>query len=43
MSSSYTGFCFSSLANEAENTGALMIYLKKLGKTKIISMGLSTG
>ncbi|KAH6675311.1 hypothetical protein F5X68DRAFT_174455 [Plectosphaerella plurivora] len=43
MRSSYTGFGFSSLANDAEDTGAFVTYLRKLGKSKIVLMGLSTG
>jgi hypothetical protein len=43
MRSSYTGFGFSSVANDAEDTGAFVTYLRKLGKSKIVLMGLSTG
>jgi hypothetical protein len=43
MRSSYTGFGFSSLANDAEDLSALVIYLKGLGKEKIVLLGSSTG
>jgi hypothetical protein len=43
MRSSYTGFGHSSLANDVEDTTALVKYLHTLGKEKIVLMGSSTG
>lgn len=43
MRSSYTGFGYSSLANDAEDIAALITYLRGLGKTKIVLLGSSTG
>jgi hypothetical protein len=43
MRSSYTGFGFSSLANDAEDLGALVTYLKSIGKEKVVLLGSSTG
>ena len=43
MRSSYTGFGYSSLANDAEDVAALVEYLKGLGKGKIVLLGSSTG
>jgi hypothetical protein len=43
MRSSYTGFGFSSLANDAEDLAALVAYLKSIGKDKVVLLGSSTG
>lgn len=43
MRSSYSGFGFSSLANDAEDTAAFVTYLRGLGKKKIVLVGQSTG
>jgi hypothetical protein len=43
MRSSYSGFGYSSLANDAEDTAALVHYLRGIGKEKIVLMGSSTG
>lgn len=43
MRSSYTGFGYSSLANDVEDISALVTYLKRLGKKKIVLLGSSTG
>lgn len=43
MRSSYTGFGYSSLANDAEDIAALVTYLKTLGKERIVLLGSSTG
>lgn len=43
MRSSYTGFGYSSLANDAEDIAALVKYLKGLGKEQIVLLGSSTG
>ncbi|KAH8708359.1 hypothetical protein GQ44DRAFT_628263 [Phaeosphaeriaceae sp. PMI808] len=43
MRSSYTGFGYSSLANDAEDLSSLVNYLKDLGKEKIVLLGSSTG
>lgn len=43
MRSSYTGFGYSSLANDAEDLAALVGYLRQIGKKKIVLMGHSTG
>ncbi|KAH7384417.1 hypothetical protein DE146DRAFT_727900 [Phaeosphaeria sp. MPI-PUGE-AT-0046c] len=43
MRSSYTGFGYSSLANDAEDIAALVVYLRGLGKIKIVLLGSSTG
>ncbi|KAK3305927.1 uncharacterized protein B0T15DRAFT_214639 [Chaetomium strumarium] len=43
MRSSYSGFGCSSLANDVEDTAALVRYLRALGKEKIVLMGASTG
>jgi hypothetical protein len=43
MRSSYAGFGYSSLANDVEDTAALVRYLRGIGKEKIVLMGSSTG
>ncbi|KAL2129040.1 hypothetical protein VTI74DRAFT_8314 [Chaetomium olivicolor] len=43
MRSSYSGFGYSSLANDAEDTAALVQYLRSIGKEKIVLVGSSTG
>ncbi|KAK3299911.1 uncharacterized protein B0H64DRAFT_447890 [Chaetomium fimeti] len=43
MRSSYSGFGYSSIANDAEDTAALVKYLRGIGKEKIVLMGASTG
>jgi pimeloyl-ACP methyl ester carboxylesterase len=43
MRSSYSGFGYSSLANDVEDVAALVQYLRGLGKEKIVLMGSSTG
>jgi hypothetical protein len=43
MRSSYTGFGYSSLANDAEDIAALVTYLRGLGKAKVVLTGSSTG
>jgi hypothetical protein len=43
MRSSYTGFGYSSLANNVEDISALVTYLRGLGKEKIVLLGRSTG
>jgi pimeloyl-ACP methyl ester carboxylesterase len=43
MRSSYTGFGYSSLANDVADTSAMVQYLRGLGKEKIVLMGHSTG
>jgi hypothetical protein len=43
MRSSYTGFGYLSLANDAEDIAALVKYLKDLGKERIALLGSSTG
>jgi len=43
MRSSYTGFGYSSLANDAADISSLVTYLRTLGKTKIVLLGHSTG
>ncbi|KAK4442722.1 hypothetical protein QBC34DRAFT_338106 [Podospora aff. communis PSN243] len=43
MRSSYTGFGFSSLANDADDIASFVKYLRSLGKEKIVLMGHSTG
>ena len=43
MRSSYTGFGYSSLANDVEDISALVKYLRDLGKEKIVLLGSSTG
>jgi hypothetical protein len=43
MRSSYTGFGYSSLANDVEDIAALVTYLKSRDKKKIVLMGSSTG
>lgn len=43
MRSSYTGFGYSSLANDVEDIAALVTYLKGRDKKKIVLMGSSTG
>jgi len=43
MRSSYTGFGFSSLANDAEDLAAFVAYLRQTGKKKVVVMGHSTG
>ncbi|KAK0614498.1 hypothetical protein B0T14DRAFT_528602 [Immersiella caudata] len=43
MRSSYTGFGFSSLSNDANDIASFVKYLRSLGKEKIVLMGHSTG
>lgn len=43
MRSSYTGFGYSSLANDVEDTAALVRYLRKIGKKKTVLIGASSG
>lgn len=43
MRSSYSGFGYSSLANDVEDIAALVQYLRGIGKKKIVLMGASTG
>ncbi|EAQ93734.1 hypothetical protein CHGG_01969 [Chaetomium globosum CBS 148.51] len=43
MRSSYSGFGYSSIANDVEDTAALVKYLRGIGKDKIVLMGASTG
>jgi hypothetical protein len=43
MRSSYSGFGYSSLANDVEDMAALARYLRSIGKEKIVLMGSSTG
>lgn len=43
MRSSYSGFGYSSIANDVEDTAALVQYLRGIGKKKIVLMGASTG
>jgi pimeloyl-ACP methyl ester carboxylesterase len=43
MRSSYSGFGYSSLANDAADIAALVTYLRGLGKKKIVLFGASTG
>lgn len=43
MRSSYTGFGYSSLSNDVQDITALVLYLRTLGKDKIILCGASTG
>jgi pimeloyl-ACP methyl ester carboxylesterase len=43
MRSSYTGFGYSSLANDAEDISALVQYLRVSGKKKVVLLGSSTG
>jgi hypothetical protein len=43
MRSSYTGFGYSSLANDVEDISALVRYLRGLGKQKVVLLGSSTG
>lgn len=43
MRSSFSGFGYSSLANDVEDVAALVQYLRKIGKEKIVLMGVSTG
>lgn len=43
MRSSFSGFGFSSLSNDADDASALVTYLRHLGKKKIVLMGASTG
>ncbi|GAB1309973.1 UPF0619 GPI-anchored membrane protein [Madurella fahalii] len=43
MRSSYSGFGYSSLANDVEDIAALVHYLRGIGKEKIVLMGASTG
>ena len=43
MRSSYTGFGYSSLANDVEDIAALVKYLQAQGKEKIVLLGSSTG
>lgn len=41
--SSFTGFGYSSLANDVEDIAALVSYLREQGRQKIVLMGHSTG
>ena len=43
MRSSYNGFGFSSLANDANDIASFVNYLRGLGKQRIVLMGHSTG
>lgn len=43
MRSSYTGWGYSSLANDVEDIAALVKYLISLGKKRIVLLGSSTG
>ncbi|KAJ4290791.1 hypothetical protein N0V88_006541 [Collariella sp. IMI 366227] len=43
MRSSYSGFGYSSLANDVEDMAAFVQYLRRIGKEKIVLMGSSTG
>ncbi|KAL0943606.1 uncharacterized protein CTRU02_201493 [Colletotrichum truncatum] len=43
MRSSFTGFGFSKLSNDVEDISALVDYLRKLHKEKIVLFGTSTG
>jgi hypothetical protein len=43
MRSSYTGFGYSSLSNDVQDISALVLYLRTLGKEKIVLCGASTG
>lgn len=43
MRSSFTGFGYSKLSNDVEDISALVEYLRKLGKEKVVLMGASTG
>lgn len=43
MRSSYGGFGYSSLANDVEDTAALVRYLRGIGKERVVLMGSSTG
>lgn len=43
MRSSYTGFGYSSLANDAEDIAAIVSYLKSIGKVNIVLLGSSSG
>lgn len=43
MRSSYTGWGYSTLDNNAQDIAALVTYLRKLGKRSIVLMGSSTG
>ncbi|KXX74294.1 hypothetical protein MMYC01_208559 [Madurella mycetomatis] len=43
MRSSFSGFGYSSLANDVEDIAALVQYLRGIGKEKIVLMGISTG
>ena len=43
MRSSYSGFGYSSLANDVKDTAALVRYLREIGKEKIVLIGASTG
>lgn len=43
MRSSYTGFGYSSLANDAEDIAAHVKYLEDLGKERVVLLGSSTG
>lgn len=43
LRSSFTGFGTSSLKNDVEDTGALVKYLRSIGRKKIILFGHSTG
>ncbi|KAK0638504.1 hypothetical protein B0T16DRAFT_338188 [Cercophora newfieldiana] len=43
MRSSYTGFGYSSLANDADDVASFVKYLRSLGKERVVLMGHSTG
>lgn len=43
MRSSYTGFGYSSLANDVEDISALVTYVRRVGKGKVVLCGSSTG
>ncbi|KAK4184991.1 hypothetical protein QBC35DRAFT_415859 [Podospora australis] len=43
MRSSFSGFGYSSLKNDAEDLAVLVSYLRKQGKEKVVFMGCSTG
>lgn len=43
MRSSYSGFGHSSLTNDVEDMAALVRYLRRIGKERVVFMGASTG
>ncbi|KAF2826050.1 DUF1749-domain-containing protein [Ophiobolus disseminans] len=43
MRSSYTGFGYSSLANDVEDVAALVKYLRGVGRERVVVLGSSTG